>query len=44
MDDDAFRHQFPDLSLIDPVALLRELESPESVPGQETGAGEGQGG
>jgi putative PIN family toxin of toxin-antitoxin system len=42
MNDDAFRQQFPDLTVIDPVALLREL-APAPEPNQETGGDEGQG-
>lgn len=41
MSDAAFRQQFPDLTVIDPVALLREL-GPEAGPGP--GEGERQGG
>jgi putative PIN family toxin of toxin-antitoxin system len=43
MNDDAFRQQFPDLSVIDPVALLREL-APAPEPDQGSGGDEGQGG
>jgi putative PIN family toxin of toxin-antitoxin system len=43
MTDDAFRQQFPDLTVIDPVALLREL-APAPEPDQGTGGDEGQGG
>jgi predicted nucleic acid-binding protein len=46
MGDDAFRQQFPGLTVIDPVALLRELAlaHPKPEPDQGTGEGEGQGG
>jgi len=44
MDDAAFRRQFPGLTVIDPVALLRELApAPEPKPDQEAGEAEGQG-
>ena len=38
MNDDAFRQQFPDLTVIDPVALLRELSpalESEPEPGSD---------
>jgi putative PIN family toxin of toxin-antitoxin system len=45
MNDAAFRQQFPDLTVIDPVALLRELApTPEPEPDQGPTEGEGQGG
>jgi putative PIN family toxin of toxin-antitoxin system len=43
MGDAAFRQQFPNLTVIDPVALLREL-APEPEPEQEPAEGGGQGG
>jgi putative PIN family toxin of toxin-antitoxin system len=43
MGDAAFRQQFPSLTVIDPVALLREL-APEPEPEQGPAEGQGQGG
>jgi putative PIN family toxin of toxin-antitoxin system len=43
MGDAAFRQQFPDLTVIDPVALLRELApAPESEPEPDPVPPEGQ--
>jgi uncharacterized protein len=45
MSDAAFRKQFPELTVIDPVALLRELApEPDSEPEQGPAEGEAQGG
>ncbi len=43
MGDDVFRRQFPGLTVIDPVALLRELAlaQPKLDPDQRTSDGEG---
>lgn len=43
MGDAAFRQQFPELTVVDPVALLREL-APEREPEHGPAEGEEQGG
>jgi predicted nucleic acid-binding protein len=44
MGDDTFRQQFPGVTVIDPVALLRELKlaQPEPEPNQQPEDGKGE--